>query len=350
MNKKVCLISDTHFGIKNGNEVYLKSQMNFFTNQLIPYLKDNGIEHLFILGDLFDNRQSINVRVKNAVFELFNMLKGFTCHVLVGNHDIFFKNTIAVNSLKFLGLYDNVTVYEDIELINVYGKNILMVPWQVNNDDFRQRVANKNVGYDICMGHFEIAGFKMSSEKSDLCVNGLPRGVLFENYELTFSGHFHHRSKKTQGNSVIQYIGNPYHLTRHDIGEDRGFCILDLEDNSYEFISNTESIRYVSVKYPNDFQAKDIVGNIVDIHVTYDKDYDDTAVQAYVNKIENLNPAFAPNLKITNNFQLDAEEVEFKQQSITELFKEYVATLQIDNKDEIYALLVESYKNCKTVN
>lgn len=350
MNKKVCLISDTHFGVKNGNEIYIESQMRFFKNQLIPYLKSNEIKHLFILGDLFDNRQSINVRVKNAVFELFNMLKDFTCHVLIGNHDIFFKNTIAINSLKFLGLYDNVTVYEDIELIKVYDRDILMVPWQVDNEQFRERVANKNVHCDVCMGHFEITGFKMSSEKSDSCTNGLPRNVLFENYKLTFSGHFHHRSIKTQGDSIIQYIGNPYHLTRHDIGEDRGFCILDLEDLKYEFISNTESMRYVSLNYPSAYEAKDITGNVVDIHVMYDKDYDDSAVQVYVNKIENLNPAFTPNLRIANNFQLTSEEIEFKQQSITELFKEYVGTLQIDNKDEIYALLTEAYKSCKTMN
>jgi DNA repair exonuclease SbcCD nuclease subunit len=351
MSKKVALITDIHWGVHKSSPIFLKSQIAFFKNQFVPYLIENGIDTIFMLGDLFDNRQAMNVYVYNEVFKLFDEhLRPFKIHVICGNHDIFYKTTVSVNSLKFLNLFENVTVYEDVELLTIEEKKILLVPWQVDNLDFRTRVANKNIHCDVCMGHLEVVGFKMSNPRSDACSIGLPAQVLFENYALTFSGHFHHRSKKTFGNSVIQYIGNPFHLTRHDINEDRGFCILNLEDLSYEFVTNTESLRYVAINYPNAFTEKDIKGNVVDVHVVYDEKYDEDAVQKYLNDIEKLQPAFAPNLKIENNLKTEGE-IEFKQQSILELFKEYVQSISaIDNKDKIYALLVEVYNNCKSAN
>ena len=351
MSKKIALISDTHFGVHKGSPVFLKSQIAFFKNQFVPYLKDHGIETIFMLGDLFDNRQAINVYVYNEVYKLFDeVLRDFKIHVICGNHDIFYKTTVSVNSLKFLNLFENVKVYEDIELLNIENRDILMVPWQVDNIEFRNRIANKNIHCDVCMGHLEVVGFKMSNDHSDACSIGIPAQVLFENYSLTFSGHFHHRSKKVYGDSVIQYIGNPFHLTRHDIGEDRGFCVLNLEDLSYEFITNTESLRYVEIDFPKEFTEKDIKGNVVDVHVVYDENYSEDEVQRYLNAIEKFQPAFAPNLKIQNNIKIDGE-IEFKQQSILELFKEYVQSINtIENKDEIYSLLVEVYNNCKSVN
>lgn len=348
---KVALITDMHMGVHKSSPIFLKSQIAFFKNQFAPYLKANGIETIFMLGDLFDNRQAINVYVYNEVYKLFDeILRDFKIHVICGNHDIFYKTTVSVNSLKFLNLFDNVKVYEDVELLNIENRGILMVPWQVDNTEFRNRIANKNIHCDVCMGHLEVVGFKMTNDRSDACAAGIPSQVLFENYSLTFSGHFHHRSKKTFGDSVIQYIGNPFHLTRHDIGEDRGFCILNLEDLSYEFVTNSESLRYVEIQYPNAFTEKDIAGNVVDVNVVYDENYNEDLVQKYLNAIEKMHPAFAPNLKIQNNLKTEGE-IEFKQQSILELFKEFVQSINtIENKDEIYSLLIEVYNNCKSVN
>ena len=34
----------------------------------------------------------------------------------------------------------------------------------------------------------------------------------------------------------IQYIGNTYQITRSDIGQPKGFCVLDTDTLEYEFI------------------------------------------------------------------------------------------------------------------
>ena len=44
---KICLIGDNHFGCHNNSDVYLESQLNFYNNQFIPYLKQNNIKDIF---------------------------------------------------------------------------------------------------------------------------------------------------------------------------------------------------------------------------------------------------------------------------------------------------------------
>jgi hypothetical protein len=62
---------------------------------------------------------------------------------------------------------------------------------------------------------------------------GLSRG-LFNKFEYTFSGHYHHKSSS----NGIHYLGNPYELTWQDFNDPRGFHILDLADRSLAFYPN----------------------------------------------------------------------------------------------------------------
>jgi hypothetical protein len=46
---------------------------------------------------------------------------------------------------------------------------------------------------NICMGHFEIQGFTMQG--GPVCTDGLDRS-LFNEFDVVFSGHYHHRSEQ----------------------------------------------------------------------------------------------------------------------------------------------------------
>ena len=110
---KIALIADLHAGIKKSDSVFQRSQLKFFTDQLVPELKASGITKLFILGDVFDTRQAVNVQTDNVVIDLFkNTLKDFDIHVIVGNHDMYMTTTTEINSLKVLDLMPHVTLYE----------------------------------------------------------------------------------------------------------------------------------------------------------------------------------------------------------------------------------------------
>ena len=59
------------------------------------------------------------------------MYLGIDLHMLVGNHDIYYKNTSQVNSLtELLGeRHKNIHIYEDATEVEFDGLPILLMPW-----------------------------------------------------------------------------------------------------------------------------------------------------------------------------------------------------------------------------
>lgn len=156
-------------------------------------------------------------------------------HMLAGNHDTYFKNTNDVNSVDLLlKEYTNINVIDHPVTLWLGDNNqfkICMMPW-ICPENYEDSMATlKETEADICMGHFEIAGFTMHrGMKSE---EGLSRDI-FRRFDMVFSGHFHHRSHSDN----IQYLGNPYELTWQDYDDSRGFHLFDLSTRDLEFIQN----------------------------------------------------------------------------------------------------------------
>jgi len=347
MNNKIALIADSHFGIKKSNDNFLQSQLRFFKDEFVPYLKKNDIKHIFWLGDIFDNRNHLNVKLKNYVYDLFeDDLKDFKITMLVGNHDTYFNSSTDIHALKWFKKFDNIEVIEDITEVTVYNKRILVVPWQVNNANFMKRLNEMDVKAKICMGHFDFAGFYLNKFK--LNESGLVANNFFDKFNFVFSGHFHTRNKQKQSKSEIVYIGSPYQLTRNDIGEERGCMILDLKTNKYEYLNNSTSIKFVQLNYPEETTKENIEGNIVDINIVYDKKYNEDDIQRYIKHVESFGPVVPPNVKITNDISLDADMKNYSLKSTGELMREYIDALtDIENKDEIYEILQKLHDEAK---
>ena len=114
---KIALITDTHFGARNDSLLFIDFFRKFYENIFFPTLKERGITDVIHLGDVVDRRKFINYKTLNSMKEiLFSPLKemGGNIKIIVGNHDIYYKNTLKVNSMEELtkGM-DHVTVYSD---------------------------------------------------------------------------------------------------------------------------------------------------------------------------------------------------------------------------------------------
>lgn len=346
---KVAIISDSHFGVKKSNPIFLKSQLRFFDECFIPYLEKHKINTIFHLGDVYDNRHNINVGVLNEFDSLiFEKLRGYLICILVGNHDTYFKNTIDIHSLKPYNKFPNINIVDEIKMERFDNRDILLVPWQVDNNVFIKKIADKNVkDLDVCMGHFEINGFNMNNTK--VCDQGIDPSIFIKNYHLTLSGHFHQRKIINQGNRAIHYIGNPYQLTRSDINQKKGFAVLDLDTLEIEYIDNNVSIQYKRLKYPDYFEKKDIKGNVVDVIVDVSEDIDEKDYQKYLSEIESFEPAFTPELKLENNVNTTSNG-SYNIQTTEELIEEYVNDiddLSEDKKENICNKLLDLYKQCR---
>jgi DNA repair exonuclease SbcCD nuclease subunit len=189
--------------------------------------------------------------------------RGITVHMLAGNHDTYFKNTNEVNSPDLLlQEYSNVIVIDEPETIVIDGTSICMMPWICPENYQESLDMMKNTKAEICMGHFEIAGFAMyrGMESHD----GLDKSI-FEKFDLVFSGHYHHRSSDKH----IHYLGNPYELTWQDYNDPRGFHLFDTDTRGLQFIPNPYRM-FERLEY-NDKDAEPIDLDAIDLKNMYVK-------------------------------------------------------------------------------
>ena len=235
---KIALITDTHWGARNDSAIFANHFSKFYNNIFFPYLDEHDIKTCIHLGDVVDRRKYINFKTANDLRENFVEklweMKVDT-HMIVGNHDIYYKNTNQVNSLTELFTSSNSEfepwIYPSPREYDFDGTKILMMPW-INSDNYSECMDSiKKSKAQIMMGHLEINGFEM--HRGHVCDIGFD-ATIFSKFDLVYSGHFHHKS--TQGG--ITYLGNPYEITWSDYGDDRGFHIFDTETRNLEFIRN----------------------------------------------------------------------------------------------------------------
>lgn len=323
-NGEVALITDTHFGCSKFSELFFESQMRFYREQFIPELRERNIKTIIHLGDFYDNRSNINNKLK---LETYNFLKDdlrdFKVFIIVGNHDIYYKNTIEVTTLKLFELLPNVTIVDKFTHLNSLNKDILLCPWQINKTDLPNYISSSSIDFNICMGHFEIEGFYLNNNTK--CDEGFASNFFFENFDVTLSGHFHKQNTRKIAEKYISYIGNAFHLNRSDIGEKRGYSIFNIKTNEIELIENKKSLRFVKLEYPNKFKEEDIRNNIVDIFSIVDKDFSEIKFLDYVKKVEECNPIISPIIKLEHKSFVDGNEVEdIKFETVSEMIENYV--------------------------
>ncbi len=187
------------------------------------------------LGDLFDRRKFINFNSlylsRKYFFEKCERL-GIRLHVLIGNHDVAYKNTLEVNSPSLLlNEYHNIEIYEEFDTVEFDGIEVDIVPWICDDNQEKIFSQMKESKSQICFGHFEIDGFEM--DRGNIHHGGLDRKALSK-YDVVLSGHFHHKSNGDN----ITYVGTPYEMTWSDYNDPKGFHIFDTEKREIEFIRN----------------------------------------------------------------------------------------------------------------
>jgi DNA repair exonuclease SbcCD nuclease subunit len=238
---KIAILGDCHFGCRNDLRIFHDYFRKFYSTYFFPMLKEQGITEVYQLGDLFDRRKYINFysldECKRYFFDELDT-NGIKLHTLVGNHDIYWRESLSVNTQSLvLGEYSNVAIHASPFTVYIDNTSIDIIPWicPENEKDVVEFInASKS---DICMGHFEIAGFSMYRGME--CHDGLNKD-MFNKYEQVWSGHYHTRSKQEN----ITYVGTPYEMTWQDYADPKGFHIFDTESRELTFHENPFNIFY----------------------------------------------------------------------------------------------------------
>src|SRR5210317_2241656 len=238
---KIALLNDSHWGSKNDAKSHLDHQEKFYYDVFFPYLKENNINTLVHLGDVIDRRKFINFntayRFKKFMFKLWE--EKIDTHIILGNHDTYYKNTNEVNSIEQLvTTFDGINepwIYTRPKEVELGGCRMLFLPW-ICDDNYEESIhAIDNATADICFGHLEVKGFEM--HKGVMNDHGLEREQL-RRFEKVFSGHFHKKSD----DGHIYYLGTQYQIMWSDHNCPKGFHIFDTETRELERIENPNVI------------------------------------------------------------------------------------------------------------
>lgn len=239
---KAILIADIHFGVRAASEEWQQNISDYFYNWFIPFvknLKNKKDYSLLVLGDVFDNRNAINIEVNNLAINVFNEIASIIpVFIINGNHDLYRKTNKGVSSLKTFESIKNITVIQEPALLHLGlddEKNPcasgIAIPY-LGDQSEEGKILIKNKTCDYAFMHTDIARMKYDN------IREITAGVNVKPFKgKIFSGHIHTRQEMKN----VTYVGSPYHMNRSDIGNQKGLYILDFKNKSQEFVLNNYS-------------------------------------------------------------------------------------------------------------
>jgi DNA repair exonuclease SbcCD nuclease subunit len=337
---KVAIITDTHYGARKGSKHLHDYFELFYKNIFFPSLEEHGVEAVIHMGDAFDSRKSIDYQsLEWSKRVVFNPLKKYDVHMIVGNHDTYYKNTNEVNSPELLlQTYKNIKTYSKPTEVNIGGLDILFLPWINQENEELSFNTIKKTTCRCAMGHLELQGFRVN--RSLIMEHGL-QSELFEKFERVYSGHYHTRSN----DGKVFYLGNPYEMFWTDVNDTRGFHIFDTEtlehfpiNNPYKMFYN---IYYEDTPYQM-FDATEYENKIVKVVVrkkSKPKDF-----EKFIDKLYSVG---VQDLKIVENFDIqESEDFEVGEDENTmTILNRYIEESEVSlDKDKIKNIFQSIYR------
>ena len=343
---KIGIFTDSHWTARKSSRHLHDYFELFYKNIFFPTLEEQGVEIVVHMGDAFDNRKSIDFWgldwTRRVVLE---PLRKYEVHMIVGNHDIFLRNSTEINAPELLLKdYPNIKTYSSPTNTKVGGIDMTFIPWICSeNYDETLKVIQKSKA-KIAMGHLELKGFRVNKhlvmEEHGLEAN------LFSNFTKVFSGHYHTRSD----NGTVFYLGNPYEMYWTDVNDTRGFHIFDTETLEHTPINNPYKLFY-NIYYDDTphqtFDAREYEKKIVKVIVRKKSN-----IKSFEKFIDKLYSCGIQELKIIENFEIqESEEFNIDEDENTiSILNRYIDESEFNyNKTIIKGILQDIYKQASEV-
>ena len=233
--KKAAVFTDIHYGMRNNARQH-NEDCDAFVDWFIEQAQEKGCETCIFGGDWHHNRASLNIStMKYSIQGLRKLSKAFEkVYVILGNHDLYYRESREVNSIEFIDELENVYLIRD----TLVEGDVALVSWVVG-DEWKKVPQIKS---KYMFGHFELPTFKLNA-MVEMPDHGGLKLDMFEHQDYVFTGHFHQRQVK--GNVI--YIGNAFPHNFSDAWDDeRGWMFLEW-DKEPEFFVWPDAPKYKTI-------------------------------------------------------------------------------------------------------
>ncbi|EFX03530.1 gp46 recombination endonuclease subunit [Grosmannia clavigera kw1407] len=234
--------------------------------------RQRRIQRVVICGDLLKDRSKLSTNVLSACYRFLNELSeaGPHIHIILGNHDLAYKNdyhTTVLEALRASRLSPFVSVHSDVATAEWDDRRVLLLPFRENQNDLVNAVDaldSKTARQTVAFAHLAINGAitqrHVVGGTNSITYRGLTGPDRFASLARTFTGHFHShqtitpQARRNSGGHCdplqgsIIYLGSPLQLTWNDLhDEKRGVVLLDPDTLQHELIVSPFGVGYTTI-------------------------------------------------------------------------------------------------------
>ena len=306
--------------------------------------EEQSVDHILFLGDLFHNRQRIEILTYHKAFNVFKKyLNGkIKLWLLLGNHDLWYRDKVDINSVAPFSALPGVTVVDCESTLDISGHLIDFIPFTLDPIESLNKLLKlrgDNPKKLLC-AHIAIHGAKYNSGMmADVTVehDGEVTKVdssLFSAWDQVFLGHYH----LPQIIQNVEYVGSPLQLSFGEADQIKHILIYDLETQEKEYIENNFSPKHLIIPY-DQIKNYELKNNFIRIVV------DDISSSDIVEiKDTLLNEVEVGSLEIKQNIKKEEDHTVENAKTIlldeNSMFEEYIETVDIGELNREHLLAV----------
>lgn len=274
MSSKILLFSDVHIHAHKKSFDRLKDCLKAL-EWAFETAKSNKIKDIVFAGDLFQDRQKIDVATYSLTFDTFikHCDGSINLWLLLGNHDMWYHDKWDISSVLPFSALPNVTVVNKACTLEVNGKEIDFLPYVKNPIEHLadlQQVVKKRKGLKILVGHLAIHGAELNTLYHSLADVQIEHDgdmvkvgpEYFKAWDQVFLGHYH----GAQEIENIEYIGSPLELNFGEAYQEKHVLIYDLKNCKKEYIVNDFSPKHIIVS-EDEVHTHEVENNFVRVNV-----------------------------------------------------------------------------------
>lgn len=231
MSNKILITADIHFGLEQKLNDIL-----WAVRTMREYAAQNGINEVYVLGDLFHDREKLNIEVLSSVYRFLDEAKEKYAQkwtIFPGNHDMYLRHSWDISALNALNKVS--VIIDNIKLLNISNRRFWIVPFIQHEQSYMKIINSLESKYkdgDILLTHIGV-----NSASLNVC-------YLLKNWNIVdfskskfntvISGHFHCHQNAGRGN--VWYPGSPIPFRFDEGMVPHGFIEFNIDDNDIKFI------------------------------------------------------------------------------------------------------------------
>lgn len=318
---KILIFSDLHIHPHKKSSERLKDCLDAL-EWVFETARRANVQNIVFLGDLFHDRQKIDVLAYQRAFEIVERhmsSSSLRLTLLLGNHDLWHYERLDVSSVNPLRTIRGVRVVDSPSVVEISDgtEDFYMgfLPYTHSPVEDLKKVEKswksdvKGEHRRVLGGHIAVDGALWNvrhNTLSDVTVEHEGDMVkvgpdIFKNWDRVFLGHYHAAQKMSDS---VEYVGSPLQLSFGEADQKKHILVYDTLNDSSTYVENDFSPRHLII---NEDQIGDqsLKGNFVRLEV-------DNLAGSEVNKIREslVNDFGVSTLEIKQRTKLESHVVE----------------------------------------